>query len=747
MGTRIDQEQNSRKARVAEIQDRLVEGLPRPGRWTFSPVGDVLELDAAAAALLGQPEPGSVLVSRLLRQLPPDERGAWLRAVEESCRSGARLSLGFNCILPGGAPSGLQMTAEPIQPGTARVVLAGILTKSQVIERESGTQSPAEARLSDFTEMAEEWLWEMDADLRFSHFSDNSGLNESFDLPALLGRTRREILSARTEPLEADMHLAWIAQKRPFRDFRYWRTGINGEVRYVSTSGKPLFDVEGRFCGYRGVGRDLTAQQQIRDQLIQANRQLNTANKAKSDAMASLKEANALLEDQNEEMARVEEEIRHKALHDPLTGVGNRRFLDACLADSAAHCRESNNWLGILHVDLDRFKQINDTMGHAAGDAVLAHVAEVLENTVGPEDFVARVGGDEFVVVRTTSADQGELGVLAQQLIEKLGRPFQFQGRECWFGASVGIAVMRGEDIVSDELLMNADIALYRAKNQGRGCYQYFSNEVQQEILRHKVIADGIRAGLAREEFVPWYQPQVCSTTRKILGFEALARWYHPEKGVRPPAAFLDVAEDLNAVPIIDRMILEQSLSDLADWDAQGFVVPKLSVNVSARRLLDPDLHDTLARLSLPRGRLAFELLESVFLDDMEEAMVWNIDRLKEMGVDIQLDDFGSGHASIVSLVKLAPDAIKIDRQMTAGITLDTTRRDIVGSIIGIGKTLGVSVIAEGVETEDQAGILAEMGCDALQGYLFAKPMPAADVGEFVTLWGSSAPPETKVQA
>lgn len=590
-------------------------------------------------------------------------------------------------------------------------------------------------RQADFIEISTDWVWEMGPDLRFTYLSpqveDVTGVPPEFHI----GKTRRELYAGTETSLEMEMHLAWLDQHKSFRDFRFWRIGPNGERQYMSTSGKPFYDPEGNFAGYRGVGKDLTAFQQAKEELIAANRQLNVANKAKSDAMGRLKEANVQLESQNSEMQLVQREIEHRSLHDPLTGLANRRYLDMRLNEMADQCIEDGGWLGALHIDLDRFKQINDTLGHAAGDAVLRHVADVLSISVPEDDFVARVGGDEFVIISTGHGGQQMLASLAARLIDEFCRPFNFEGRDCWFGASVGIATMRGAEIKADELLVNADVALYRAKREGRGCYTFYTAKLQQEIIDYKAIADGILNGLKRGEFVPWFQPQVCAKTLRITGVEALVRWQTPNGEAHVPAKFLDVAEDLSAVATIDRMVLEHSLSSISRWRDIGLDVPRLSVNVSAKRLMDDTLIQHLQELNIPRGMISFELLESVFLDDVDHKISWNIDMLKEMGVDVELDDFGSGHASLISLVKLGPDAIKIDRQLIAAMTLGDARMNLVRSIIDICRSLHVRVVAEGVETGTEAKLLQQMSCDTFQGYLIAKPMPQAKFEEFLQSW------------
>ncbi|MEM9140112.1 MAG: GGDEF domain-containing phosphodiesterase, partial [Pseudomonadota bacterium] len=338
-------------------------------------------------------------------------------------------------------------------------------------------------------------------------------------------------------------------------------------------------------------------------------------------------------------------------------------------------------------------------------------------------------------VLCSGAGDATVLSRIAERIIQKTSVPFNVDGRECWYGASIGVAVMRGGDIRPRELLVNADMALYRAKSRGRGCYEYFSADLQAEIVRSKTTADAIRAGLPRGEFVPYFQAQIDARTFQIAGFEALARWHHPTDGVLSPAAFLGIAEDLNVVSQIDRAMLEATLRHYRAWTDEHLPVPRLSINVSSRRLREPDLIAGLRELNLPRGVFSFELLESAFLDNADEQIVWNLDMLREMGLDVELDDFGSGHASIISLIKLRPDALKIDRELIATITTDPSRRDLVRSIIDIGRSLNVRVVAEGVETLGQADLLRDLGCDTLQGYVFSKPMPAQAVPGFIQDW------------
>ena len=436
-----------------------------------------------------------------------------------------------------------------------------------------------------------------------------------------------------------------------------------------------------------------------------------------------LKAAKEQADAKNIELEQARVRIEHNALHDPLTGLGNRRRLDDELTGIAALSETADARVGILHIDLDRFKQINDTLGHAAGDALLVHASQVLRACVEAGDLVARIGGDEFVVVVTNTTDQADLSALSRRIISLMQQPVEYEGHLCRFGVSIGIALAQGRSIDTAKLLVNADIALYRAKALGRNRHEFFTEALQAEIISNKRIADDILAGIENNEFVPYYQPQVDASSLKLAGAEALIRWNHPREGVLTPDHFLKIAEDLNVMATLDRIVLEKALLDCARWAAQGLIMPKISVNVSARRLRDESLIESLTGLSIQPGQIAFELVESIFLDESDDVVLSNLARIKALGIDIEIDDFGTGHTSIVSLLKLKPKRLKIDRQLVAPILTSRNEQALVRSIIEIGRSLGIEIVAEGVETMEHAEMLGLLGCDLLQGYAFAKPL------------------------
>ncbi|WP_438748126.1 sensor domain-containing protein [Pararhizobium sp. O133] len=496
------------------------------------------------------------------------------------------------------------------------------------------------------------------------------------------------------------------ASNRPFANaFRIIRP--DGEIRHIRSSSVTFVDAEGA-RKLIGANWDITDDVALRDELDRARQ---------------------LAEARNVELEAARTRIEYNALHDHLTGLPNRRYLDQRLEDWIA---EKVAYCAILHIDLDRFKQINDTLGHQAGDTMLVHTARVLSSITKERDFVARIGGDEFLILCDSQHGQDDVIAMTDRIIDALRQPVPYEGHLCRFGASVGIAWTLDGTVDAKQSLMNADIALYRAKDQGRNRYEFFTKQLQTQIHHVKRTADEIVKGLEDGEFIPVYQPQFDARTLDIAGVETLARWKHPQHGFLAPDYFLKIAEDINALTAIDRTIAEQALRDFGRWEAQGFSIPRISVNVSSPRLRESGLIESLKRLDIPRGKLSFELLESIFLDDLDERSSKTLSDIKALGIDIEIDDFGTGHASIIGLMKLSPSRLKIDGALVKPITDTTEQRQLVGSIIDIGHSLNIEVVAEGVETRQHADILRDLGCDILQGYAFARPMTRADLEAFV---------------
>lgn len=420
------------------------------------------------------------------------------------------------------------------------------------------------------------------------------------------------------------------------------------------------------------------------------------------------------------------------ALTDDLTGLPNRRALKEItrkIADDAA----TGQPVHLLHVDLDKFKQLNDSMGHAAGDEALRFAARILKKYVRNEDFVARVGGDEFVLIFFGDMPDDTLANRADALIADLSTPFDFDGKSCQIGASVGVASGREAGQYNlDKLMHNADLALYTAKDEGRGTHQIFTESLRSKRDRFDELIGQIKEGLEKEEFQPHFQPQVDGRSGKLVGLEALIRWHHPQRGVLTPYHFLDVAEEAELLDALDLYINDVVFRCMADWLAQGMPIPQISINMSSSRLRESDLVDQLAmavdRHDLDPSLVGVEILESAMIEASSSKMIDNVVRLGEAGFKVELDDFGTGHASISNLRNFKVDRIKIDKSFVKDVHLYSELSKITAAMIGLAHSLRVDALAEGVETPEERLVLNALGCDHIQGFGVASAMPAMEI-------------------
>ncbi|MDU8943597.1 bifunctional diguanylate cyclase/phosphodiesterase [Ovoidimarina sediminis] len=449
---------------------------------------------------------------------------------------------------------------------------------------------------------------------------------------------------------------------------------------------------------------------------------------AAQETATGLSEIGWLLEWRRSEarLAAARAKTERKALHDSLTELPNRRHL------SHVFDTKGSAFSTLLHIDLDGFKQINETAGHMTGDHVLTVAAERLRGVCREGDFCARIGGDEFIVLTRAGTDLETTRRLGQQIISRMSREVDHDGEAYRFGASVGVADIGGGNHPLDHILHCADVALNESKRNGRGTVTVFSQELEDRLLKKKKMSDEIQNGIRDDQFKPWYQPQFSADTHELVGVEALIRWNHPVQGVLAPERFLSLAEGMDQIATIDAISLRKAIEDNRRWSAAGLNIPKIFLNLSARRLSDPQLVDDVKGADIPTDKLSFELLETIYLDEMDDAMDWTIDALRDLGITLQVDDFGTGRTSIVGLVRLRPDRLKIDRQLVDPIVRSEQARALIASIVEIGQSLGIGVTAEGVETMEHAQLLRELGCTVLQGFAFARPMTADDLAKFL---------------
>ena len=437
------------------------------------------------------------------------------------------------------------------------------------------------------------------------------------------------------------------------------------------------------------------------------------------------------------ERRQAESRIAYMATHDPLTDLPNRSFLRGRLSQMLlAAAKEEATGVGrlsaLLLLDLDRFKEINDTLGHAAGDRLLRIVAERLRNLVGREDLVARLGGDEFAILLSVDG-AGAAADLSQRIIDALIAPYDLEGHQANIGASIGISLAPTDGLDSEGLLRCADLALYRAKSQGRGGFAFFQSEMTAAAQHRRVLELELRDALTQGQFEAYYQPQFGAKSGRVRGAEALIRWRHPARGLVGPNEFISIAEEVGLIVPIGEWILRQACREAAQW-REGM---RVAVNISAAQFKGNRLAEmvisALAASGLPPTQLELEITESVLLEETE-ATLKTLHQLRSFGVRVSLDDFGTGYSSLSYLRSFPFDKIKIDRSFVGEVTASANGAAIVRAIAGLGASLGMEITAEGVETQEQLDLVRREGCTEVQGYYFSPPRPA---GDLVDLMGS----------
>jgi len=434
------------------------------------------------------------------------------------------------------------------------------------------------------------------------------------------------------------------------------------------------------------------------------------------------------------ERRQAEAKIMHMARHDALTDLPNRVLFREQMEEALTRSGREQS-LAVLYLDLDRFKSVNDTLGHPIGDALLCAVTERLMALRRSEDIVARLGGDEFAILQVGASQPTAATSLATRIIEALADPFDIEGHQIIIGTSVGVAIAGTDGKEPDQLLRNADMALYRAKADGRGTYHFFQAEMDAQMQARRVLELDLRKALTNEEFELYYQPLIDIATGMISGFEALIRWKHPTRGLVSPAEFIPLAEEIGLIVPLGAWVLRQACSEAAGWDRNLSVAVNLSPAQFRNRTLVLSVASALGMSGLAAGRLELEITETVLLEDTAIVMEALLE-LRELGIHISMDDFGTGYSSLSYLRSYPFDKIKIDRSFVGELGKKSDCVAIIRAVTGLGDSLGMTTTAEGVETNEQLEILRAEGCTQVQGYLFSPPRPARDVAGLIARFG-----------
>ncbi|HEX9192687.1 MAG TPA: EAL domain-containing protein [Burkholderiales bacterium] len=737
--------------------------------------------------------------------------------------------------------------------GIGRDITAGKRAE-QLLRLEHALLRESEERFRGLIELSSDWYWEQDENFRFTLVSDNLHDKTQRAGQAELEKTRWSVPALKMTEQDWIEHRAVLESRQPFRDLELRRTDRRGNVHIASVSGKPIFDADGKFKGYRGVGRNITASKQAEEKVRTSALQQRLIAELGRQALASSDLADVLnravelvsvtlkadccdvleleadkkqliytaaagwprewvgkrtvlvrpgsqpeyvlsrgepvvVEDETKETRFVpsrlqefgvrsgmrvpligtqgvfgilsahalqprrfspddvsflqsvgnilavamerknaEDRLAYLAQFDTLTGLPNRHLFHDRLLQTMAQAKRSGHPMAMLFVDLDRFKLVNDTLGHGAGDKLLKEAAARLSRCVRTGDTAGRFGGDEFGAILMDLAKPGDAGLVAQKILDALAQPFNLDGQDAFISASIGITLFPNDGDNPEALVMNADTAMYRAKEQGRNIYQFFTREMNERALQRVQMEAALRRALERKEFLLHYQPKVDLKTGKICGLEALLRWRHPEKGVVLPGEFVPILEDAGLIVQVGEWAIREVCAQINAWRDASFSVPPVTVNLSARQFQQKDLESTVRRI-LRETRVApaflqFELTESLLMQE-PEAAARTLRGLRESGVKLSVDDFGTGYSSLAYLKRFPLDSLKIDRTFIRDITTDPEDAAITLAIIGLAHNLNVKVVAEGVETREQLELLRKNGCDEIQGYLFSMPTTA----------------------
>jgi diguanylate cyclase (GGDEF)-like protein/PAS domain S-box-containing protein len=559
--------------------------------------------------------------------------------------------------------------------------------------------SRADGLIAEFESSGKGWFWETTRDGTLSYISESVAQALGRDAADLIDRPFTDLISTETQDGSATSERTlgfYLSSHVAFQDLIV-RAKTKNEI-WWSITGRPVHNDLGHFFGFRGFASDLT------------------------------------------KMRQSEVELDRLARQDALTGLANRQALRRALDDALVGAVRKKHRCSVFLLDLDRFKAVNDTLGHPAGDTLLRLVALRLTEVVGKKGQVGRLGGDEFQIVLPSLSSKQELSELAQAIIDSVSRPYTINGTAVSIGTSVGIVTSDYDDRTSDDLMRDADLALYAAKAAGKGCYRFFAPDMHEAARQRQLMESDLRVALEKGQLRLVYQPCVDAASEAVTGFEALIRWDHPEHGPVSPVQFIPLAEEIGLINEIGEWVLRTACAEAAKWPTHISVAVNLSPIQFKSHALPTMVRMVLNDTDLPAARLELEITEGVFLsnDDHVHDM---ISSLKAIGLKLALDDFGTGYSSLSYLQRVPFDKIKIDRSFVTGATDRQSRNAaLIRAMVGLASDLKMQTTAEGVETQDELLLVRNLGCSLVQGYIFGKPMPADEALELANKGAATLP-------
>jgi diguanylate cyclase (GGDEF)-like protein/PAS domain S-box-containing protein len=583
------------------------------------------------------------------------------------------------------------ITGEPVFDKNREFIgYQGVSRDITAEKRSERAVRESEARFRALTALSSDWYWEQDDQFRFIYFSPTAVDHARLKIGSIVGRTRFELPVIWESEASRQQHREALEGCLPFRDLLL-RTKSGDQ--YVLVSGEPIFGEDGELKGYRGIAKDVTAQKQA--------------------------EAKAL----------------RLATYDPLTGLPNRTLLVDRIDRAIAHAHRKNSCVAVLFVDIDRFKTLNDSYGHGAGDNLLHQFSKRLRDLLPDGDTLCRFGGDEFVAVLEDFENVAAIETIANKILDVLSQPVDIDGAPYQTTASIGISLYPEDADDVEKLLRDADLAMYEAKATGGGRFSFYDDEMNRRVAARATLDRELRQAIREEEFDIYLQPQFDIGTGKSVGAEVLLRWRHPERGIVLPGEFINVAEESGLIVQIEYLVLERTFNMIANWRSLGVVPPRIAVNISSRQLLDGDalltrVKSLLETTSIEPELIEIEITESLLIPSEENSMTAVLERLGQMGIRLAIDDFGTGYSSLSYLKRLPVNTVKIDQSFVRDLEDNEESTAIVRAVVGIAQSMKLEVVTEGVETKGQLEILRNAGCNTYQGFLGGKPMPRCEYEE-----------------
>jgi diguanylate cyclase (GGDEF)-like protein/PAS domain S-box-containing protein len=871
-GLRRDRDDRARlhaelsRARASNIRHQLAEQLGASGTWTLErrageERGARLTWSAGCFRLFGWPvDQGEPRLARFLERIHPGDRDRWHLIHRRALRYGGEARIEYRFLGKGSDPVWIRSIARAERSAGGEIVrLGGVVQDITGIRSIQQRLASSEAKFRELTQLSSDWIWEADAQLRWSYLAEGAGAALGAWIQSLPGQPLWEPPPGPQAFEQPDWNRlrTRVEEHAPIEDFEYPMIAPDGQLRFVAISGKPIFATDGSFTGYRGIGRDITQEKQqrlllriesdiaalVREQgdpesvvsavlaklctimgwiggvhlkrvagaqqacsalecwgsapflqmvaalpptlpIPQGGAEGGAWESGRSRWIIDLDEDGALagryqtaalearaiflvpIIDEGGRVASMlvclsqapvraprffdqtagivastlslflqrkgaERRLTHRSLHDALTDLPNRIYLTHQLETRIAR----NEAAALLYIDLDRYKIINDTLGHSVGDQVLVEVAQRLRDAIREQDVAGRMGGDEFIILLSQLADRGEIERIARRVLAAIEKPFVLMNRAWFLSASIGVAIAPDDGNDAALLIKCADSAMYRVKSEGRNDIRFFTGTLSDERSDQLALAGELPLALQRGEVDLHYQPILDVSDRRVLGFEALLRWQHPTRGLLRPERFLAAAEQSNLIREIGLWALRRAIDDRMTLGVDAHPDAAVSVNISARQFTEDGFLGTLNAMlnerAMPPRLLQLELTESAFIGRPERTVAV-IGELRRLGVRVLIDNFGTGYASLSYLKNLPVDGLKIDQGFVRGLPEDRGNAAIVQAIATLCERLGLSAIAEGVETPEELQALRSLACERLQGTLIAEPMPFARLAAFL---------------